>query len=98
MTLVYHQYSDATSNGPGDYGSEFNAATALNLVKSMPVLSTPTMTVMGIRPILKNSGFGLEQSSKPFYFKCRHGVSHPMTVGNFNLNKLNYLINQSNFR
>ena len=33
MTLVYHQYSDATSNGMGDYGSEFDAAYGIKLGK-----------------------------------------------------------------
>lgn len=33
MTIAYHQYSDATSNGIGDYGSEFNAAYGMKFGK-----------------------------------------------------------------
>ena len=42
ITLVYHQYSDATSNGIGDYGTEFDVAYGMKFGKKSVLLKYAT--------------------------------------------------------
>ncbi len=42
MTLAYHKFSDATSNGVGNYGSEFNAAYAMKFGKKYAMVKYAT--------------------------------------------------------